>query len=108
MRPRCRRLEELPAMSMVCPQCQQVSEQQLLCAGCGCRMVFQTPDPLADSAPDRDGSQWQHSPWGKILIGVLLAQGLSYGLEQLITAGLRARADDEASLNVWGTLLGLV
>ena len=95
-------------MSMVCPQCQQVSEQQLQCGGCGCRMLFQTPDPLADSGLDRDGgSQWQHSPWGKILIGVLLAQGLSYGLEQLLTAGLRAGAD-VAVPNVWGTLLGLV
>jgi hypothetical protein len=64
------------------------------CGGCGCRMLFQVTDPLADSGLDRDaGSQWQHSPWGKILIGVLLAQGLSYGLEQLVTAGLRAGSD---------------
>src|SRR5207302_5630448 len=32
----------------------------------------------------------QHTPWGRILIGLLLAQGLYYGLRHLCVAGLLA------------------
>lgn len=49
---------------------------------------------------------WHHTPWGKIVAGLLLAIGLSFGLQQLCTAGLLAGGD--AGGELWGTLWGLV
>jgi hypothetical protein len=60
--------------------------------------------PLTDAA---GVGQWQHTPWGRILVGLLLTQGLAYGLQLLCTAGLLA-TDEEATRGVWATLLGLV
>jgi hypothetical protein len=92
---------------MVCPRCQQVFDQQLHCRDCGCRLQFhaesldRTPGPvLADPS-----GPWQHTPWGKILVGVLLAIGLSYGLQQLCTAALSAASGGASG--IWPTLWGL-
>jgi hypothetical protein len=93
-------------MSMMCPRCQRVFEQQLQCDDCGCRLQFQ-PDDHGRSPETGVPGQWQHTPWGKILVGVLLAVGLSYGLEQLCTAGLRA-GEQPAGVDAWRTLGGLV
>jgi hypothetical protein len=49
--------------------------------------------------------QWQQTPWGKILVGVILAQGLSFGLLQVLTAGFLASGD---GADVWLTLWGIV
>jgi hypothetical protein len=54
-----------------------------------------------------EGAQWQQTPWGRIFIGLLLAQGLYYGLRHLCTAGLLATRDD-VSRSAWDTLTGLV
>src|SRR5207249_5010482 len=53
-----------------------------------------------------EGGMWQ-TPWGRILVGLLLAQGLYQGLRQLCTAGLLVAGEDAAG-DVWATLLGLV
>jgi hypothetical protein len=53
------------------------------------------------------GGQWQHTPYGRIFVGLLLAQGLYHGLQQLCTAGLLA-VSSESSREVWATLFGLV
>jgi hypothetical protein len=94
-------------MAMVCPRCQQAFEQQLHCRDCGCRLQFQadnldrTPLPAAEPT-----GPWQHTPWGKIVVGVLLAVGLSYGLQQLCTAWLVAGIGSGAP-GLWATLWGL-
>src|SRR5262249_51151079 len=49
--------------------------------------------------------QWQHTPWGRLLVGTLLAQGLAYGLKMLCTAGVLAAVDDPSE-NVWATPIG--
>jgi hypothetical protein len=47
--------------------------------------------PEGDSATD---AQWQYTPWGRILIGVILAQGLVHGLQLLFMAGLQVSGDE--------------
>jgi hypothetical protein len=50
---------------------------------------------------------WQETPWGRLLVGLLLAQGLYYGLWHLCKAGLMA-VNDPATKDVWQTLYGLL
>jgi hypothetical protein len=56
---------------------------------------------------DASSDQWQHTPWGRIFVGLLLAQGLYHGLRQLCTAGLLATTEQGAG-DVWSTLFGLL
>jgi hypothetical protein len=95
-------------MAMVCPRCQKSFDQQLHCRDCGCRLQFQAnhleQTPIA--ASDVDGP-WQHTPWGKIVVGLCLAVGLSFGLQQLCTALLIAGTETSIA-GVWTTLWGLV
>jgi hypothetical protein len=57
---------------------------------------------------EREGDiQWQQSPWGKLLVGLLLAQGLCYGLHNLTLAGLAFTSRETSSTAVWQTLWGL-
>lgn len=93
-------------MSMVCPQCNQSYEKNLECPTCGCRLLYH----LSTSRSEAQGSvereeNWQHTPWGRIVVGLLLAQGLAYGTQHLVTAGLLI-SDDASQL--WTTLWGLV
>ncbi len=66
-------------MVMVCPRCRTTQEQRLYCPVCGVRM--QHNDRLAE-----DGRQdsWLQRPWGRVLLGLMLAQGLYHGLRQLV------------------------
>ncbi len=78
---------------MVCPQCGTTYEQRLQCPLCGGRLLYHDPHRLGGGgAPTR----WQQRPWGRILIGLLLAQGLFYGLRHLLTAILMAVQGEEA------------
>src|SRR5207244_648545 len=52
-----------------------------------------------------DLSQWQQTPWGRMAVGLILAQGLAYSLQQLLTAGLLATGEQTS---VWTTLWGMV
>ena len=69
-------------MAMVCPQCASSYEQRLQCPTCGVRLLydFRGPKPAAQAAAVR----WQQTPWGRILIGLVLAQGLYFGLQHLL------------------------
>lgn len=91
-------------MAMVCPQCNTSFTQRLQCPTCGVRLLYQAARGTVpgDGAP----RQWQQTPWGRILVGLLLAQGLYYGLRQLCTAGLLASRNETP--DVWGTLYGIV
>lgn len=95
-------------MAMVCPQCSRSFDRQWNCPECGARLQFQTEFGRSSEPPELEGhatSQWQETPWGRMAVGLLLSQGLAYGLQQLFTAGLIA-SGEEAS--VWRTLWGLV
>lgn len=73
-------------MAMVCPQCNGAHEQRLECPTCAVRLVFreQAQGPSTNSLPNG----WQQTAWGRILIGLLLAQGVFHGLKHLCVAGL--------------------
>ena len=93
-------------MSMVCPKCNGAFEQRWQCPTCGVRLAYQSgPRPILGDVGQ--GSPWGQTPWGRILVGVVLSQGLYYGLRQFATAGLLATGD-EAARGVWSTLCGLV
>jgi hypothetical protein len=77
-------------MAMVCPQCRTNYEQRLQCPTCGTRLLYRDGAAVKGQ---RTGSGWQQTPWGRILIGLLLAQGLFYGLRHLLTGVLLVLQD---------------
>jgi hypothetical protein len=94
-------------MAMVCPQCNGSFEQRWHCPTCGVRLLYQSHHTRTPKGIFGGGAQWQQTPWGRIFIGLLLAQGLYYGLRQLCTAGLMATGE-RGSHDVWNTLYGLI
>jgi hypothetical protein len=96
-------------MSLVCPQCKQIYEQNSICPLCNVVLLYhaqnlQHDTPLPHEEEDAP-PEWQHTPWGKIVVGLILAQGLIFGMQQLLTAGFLMSGD---GADVWRTLLGLV
>jgi hypothetical protein len=101
-------VEGTSVMPLVCPQCKQLFEQNGVCPLCNVVLLYHAPNLKSEPAPtsvEDDSSQWQQTPWGKILIGLILAQGLSFGLQQLLTAGFLASGD---ASDFWNTVLGVV
>jgi len=93
-------------MAMVCPKCNGSFKQRWQCPTCGVRLAYQSGSrPVIGE--EAQASPWGQTPWGRILVGVLLSQGLYHGLRQLATAGLLV-SGDEAARSVWSTLYGLV
>jgi DNA-directed RNA polymerase subunit RPC12/RpoP len=92
-------------MAMVCPQCAISYEQRLQCPSCGVRLLydFRGPKPKTQALP-----RWQQTPWGRILIGLVLAQGLYYGLQHLLTGLLEALNGQGLLHWTWTSLSGLV
>ncbi len=96
-------------MSMVCPQCHGSFSQRLQCPACGVRLEYQAgARHVAAAAPTpAENPAWQQTPWGRILIGLLLSQGLYYGLWNLLKGVHLAVAGQEGH-DVWSTLYGLI
>jgi hypothetical protein len=96
-------------MPLVCPECKQLYEQNGVCPLCNVVLLYhanlQTDQATPTSVVDNVAPQWQQTPWGKILVGLILAQGLSFGLQQVLTAGFLAGGD---GTDVWHTLWGIV
>src|SRR5262245_6897078 len=96
-------------MPLACPQCKEIFERGGVCPTCNVVLLYNAPnlenDPGAGSSEEEDAGHWQQTPWGKIVIGLILAQGLSFGLLQLLTADFLAT---EAGADPWQTLWGLV
>ena len=93
-------------MAMVCPQCSGSYEQRLQCPTCGVRLLydFRGPRPKTQ-AP---GPHWQQTPWGRILIGLVLAQGLYFALQHLLL-GLLEVLNNQGLVNwTWTSVSGLV
>ena len=89
-------------MAMVCPQCNRSFQQHLECPTCAVRLLFHAQGQAKADGMASSDAQWQYTPWGRILTGVILAQGLALGLQFLVTACLKA-AGDEAGQDYWNT-----
>ena len=97
-------------MPLVCPECKQLYEKNGVCPLCNVILLYHAnnlqTDPVTPiPALGESSGQWQQTPWGKILAGLILAQGLSFGLQQVLTAGFLASGD---GTDVWQTLWGIV
>lgn len=96
-------------MSLVCPQCKQVYEKNSVCPLCNVVLLYHAQNLQTEAVPSHDEDdtppEWQHTPWGKIIVGLILAQGLIFGLQQLLTAGFLVSGD---GADGWRTLMGLV
>ena len=109
MEQKVRRVRVL-TMPLACPQCKQVFEQSGICPLCNVVLMYHAANLQNDSSvtgvpADEESGQWQQTPWGRIVIGLILAQGLSFGLLQLSTAGILAVGD---GTDAWQTLWGIV
>ena len=87
-------------MAMVCPKCKGTYEQRIHCPTCHVHLNYQEKGRRG-----YQGGPWQQTPWGRIVLGLALAQGLFYGLRQLFTAGALASGNQE---KMWTTLGGLL
>src|SRR5262245_48082074 len=93
----------VPAMSMVCPQCSTLHEQRLHCPSCGARLAYRD----GRRTRRRLGVRWQQTPWGRILIGLLLAQGLFYGARHLL-AGVLLASSGLSAEETWNSVHALL
>jgi hypothetical protein len=96
-------------MSMICPQCNGSFDEHLQCPKCGIQLFHLAAARPAVAAPalPAAGEPWQHSVLGRLLVGLVLAQGLAYVLRTLCHAGLlMTGAGDPQAL--WPTMTGLV
>ncbi len=88
-------------MAMVCPQCGSAYDQRLQCPNCEARLLFKQ-----SSATSSPTLRWRQTPSGRILIGLLLAQGVYWGLRHLCTAALLGLGGEELH-DLWSTWTGV-
>jgi hypothetical protein len=79
-------------MVSVCPQCHGPCDSMGKCPLCDSGR-----GTLSDSSPSARVEGWQQTPGGRILIGVLVAVGLCYGLLQLSISTLRGLTGNSGS-----------
>lgn len=91
-------------MAMVCPKCNGTYEQRLNCPQCDVRLLYQASRRLHGQGEE---GVWHQTPWGRLVIGLILSQGLYYGLRQLCTAIILV-GNEEAAREFWHTRGGLI
>src|SRR5262245_47477871 len=74
-------------MLMVCPQCKGSFDGVLQCPKCRVRLLLPGDLKQASEGP-RDG-KWHQTPPGRIVAGLVLGLGLSYGLLLLVSVLMR-------------------
>jgi hypothetical protein len=74
-------------MAIVCSRCSHIHDEVGACPRCGAANPSQ---PVEHAPAPTHGPRWQQTAWGRILIGLILAQGLFYGLRYLVTGILLA------------------
>jgi hypothetical protein len=73
-------------MPMVCPKCNNSYEAQVECPICRVRLTVRDPRAQAGSGPPAQAEPWQQTPWARIVGGVVVSQGLYFGIEQGLLA----------------------
>lgn len=88
-------------MSAVCSRCSHAFDAHA-CPRCGAPAA-------AREAPGEPGHgpRWQQTTWGRIFIGLVLSQGLFYGLRHL-TTGLLMAAEDGPPEAMWSDVRNLL
>lgn len=90
-------------MALVCSRCSNIYESVGSCPRCGAAAPSTEPEaPILGHGP-----RWQQTAWGRILIGLILSQGLFYGLRHLLTAGLMAMHGGTAQ-ELWSDVRNLL
>lgn len=77
-------------MAMVCAQCGQTFHgQERKCPKCDLLLLHQqhgVQQPDDTMPPSDPRNRWQQTPWGRIVVSVLIAQGFAYCFQQMYTA----------------------
>jgi hypothetical protein len=73
-------------MPMVCPKCNNSYEAQVECPICRVRLTVRDPRSQAGNGPPVQPEPWQQTPWARIIGGVVVSQGLYFGIEQGLLA----------------------
>jgi hypothetical protein len=93
---------------MVCPDCKASYDQRLQCPTCNVRLVYKPGGPAPQKVnPNEPTAKWLQSALGRLVVGIVLAQGLYLGLHKLITAGFLATEDSDVR-GLWSTLFGVI
>src|SRR5205807_5960777 len=80
-------LHEAGPMLMVCPQCKGSFDGVLQCPKCGVRLMLATEK--AQPVTQAKQGKWHQTPAGRIMAGLVLGLGLSYGLLLFVTRILK-------------------
>ncbi|HVS39623.1 MAG TPA: hypothetical protein VMS17_28965 [Gemmataceae bacterium] len=93
-------------MAMVCPQCAASYEQRLQCPTCGVRLLYDFRGQKTKTV--KPVTRWQQTPWGRIVIGLVLAQGLYFGLQHALLGLLEMLNNQGLVKWTWTSVSGLV
>lgn len=91
-------------MIRVCPRCRGLSQNTFLCQRCG----VQTQESDSAGAQDVDQAVLPDAPnvAGGLLIGLLIAQGLTYSMRHLAAAVLLGEREPSVAATFWSGLEG--
>ena len=93
-------------MAMVCPHCGAASQQSMNCPECGGRTVFHDTRRVSIAAWKR--GRWMQTAHGRVVIGVLLVQGLFYALRHLFTGIMLLLDETNNPAQIWTSPRGLL
>ncbi len=94
-------------MQRQCPRCKSPLGDDSQCAECGYTPGAK-PAKRGKARAGGSHSKWQQTSWGKIVIGLLLAIGIYYGLLQLASAVLLAAHDPQGRQDWLNSFNGLI
>lgn len=94
-------------MAMVCPQCNGTFDGVMRCPKCNVGLNFQAARTMAAISLPPSNKAWHQSPAGRVMVGALIAVGMSYGLLQLSVTLLRVLGKTGADALTPPVALGL-
>src|SRR5436309_10309105 len=95
-------------MLRVCPHCRTSVQEHFLCPKCGGQTVDAGALGLQPRAKELPAESEAASFWIRMLVGLMMAQGLYYGLRQLCQAYVLATIDREGRAEWWDSFQGLI